>query len=390
MLFTTVDYLASVTRLWLIGVVRSSGFSTKIDKVSKYHNKLTVLLLLPCLLILNNNLNPGCNGTLDTSVSPPVVRFTFPINLTNACGSSFKTVSAAGTDLFSDFSNIQTVSVCGMVKSFDPTTGTVTYNTELKYYYSCSYPLEYILNNTEVDVTGQSIAATLNNGSFLSTLSMKLFSDTTYTTPLLMPSTGILMRTNVYVEVKATNLTTQYNVLLDRCYASISALPSNSTYFNLFVPCTNDRMTTMLVNGMNQSARFYFPAFRFLEQQNQSVSTYYLHCITRLCEPNSCAAFKQCSGTRRKRAADGTDDTSVTKPYTISSPAIVTQADTPLSNQNLKNAENNAGTTTKLGVSVGILAVACENYVVQITKYEIWAKPALVKYISTTDLSDTQ
>nr|XP_020441920.1 zona pellucida-like domain-containing protein 1 [Monopterus albus] len=311
------------------------------------------------LLILNNNLNPGCNGTLDTSVSPPVVRFTFPINLTNACGSSFKTVSAAGTDLFSDFSNIQTVSVCGMVKSFDPTTGTVTYNTELKYYYSCSYPLEYILNNTEVDVTGQSIAATLNNGSFLSTLSMKLFSDTTYTTPLLMPSTGILMRTNVYVEVKATNLTTQYNVLLDRCYASISALPSNSTYFNLFVPCTNDRMTTMLVNGMNQSARFYFPAFRFLEQQNQSVSTYYLHCITRLCEPNSCAAFKQCSGTRRKRAADGTDDTSVTKPYTISSPAIVTQADTPLSNQNLKNAENNAGTTTKLGVSVGILAVAC-------------------------------
>jgi len=44
------------------------------------------------------------------------------------------------------------VNVSGIVRSFDPTIGTVTYNAELKYYYSCAYPLEYLVNNTQVDV----------------------------------------------------------------------------------------------------------------------------------------------------------------------------------------------------------------------------------------------
>lgn len=48
----------------------------------------------------------------------------------------------------------------------------------------------------------------------------------------------------------------------------------------------------MLENGESQKARFYFPAFRFIEQQNQTISTYYLHCIIRLCEPSTCSTFK--------------------------------------------------------------------------------------------------
>lgn len=41
-------------------------------------------------LILNNVINnPDCKGTVDTTVSPPVARFRFPLNSTNACGSSF-------------------------------------------------------------------------------------------------------------------------------------------------------------------------------------------------------------------------------------------------------------------------------------------------------------
>lgn len=48
-------------------------------------------------LILNNVLdNWECKGTVDESVSPPVVRFTFPINSTNACGSSFKVIGGYG------------------------------------------------------------------------------------------------------------------------------------------------------------------------------------------------------------------------------------------------------------------------------------------------------
>lgn len=56
--------------------------------------------------------------------------------------------------------------------------------------------------------------------------------------------------------------------------------------------CSIDQLTTMLENGESQKARFYFPAFRFIEQQNETVSTYYLHCIIRLCEPSTCSSFK--------------------------------------------------------------------------------------------------
>lgn len=63
-----------------------------------------------------------------------------------------QTTSAPGTGIFSDFSNIQSVNVSGVVRSFDPTIGTITYNAELKYFYSCAYPLEYLINNTQVDV----------------------------------------------------------------------------------------------------------------------------------------------------------------------------------------------------------------------------------------------
>lgn len=56
--------------------------------------------------------------------------------------------------------------------------------------------------------------------------------------------------------------------------------------------CSLDQMTTVLENGDSHNARFSFSAFRFLEQQNETVSTYYLHCVTRLCEASACSNFK--------------------------------------------------------------------------------------------------
>eukprot|EP00064_Thunnus_orientalis_P007129 superscaffoldBa00000776_g7148 len=309
------------------------------------------------LLILNHMLDPVCRATLDDSVMPPVARFNFPLNMTHACGSIFRTTSAAGTGIFSDFSNIQTVNISGVVRSIDPTTGTITYNAELKYYYSCAYPLEYLVNNTQIDVSASSISIKDNNGSFISTLSMELFSDANYTKPMVIPQLGIELRTSVYVEVKATNLTGQYHVLLDRCYASISPLPSNSSFFNLFVPCSKDRFTTMIENGDSQSARFRFPAFRFIEQQNETVSTYYLHCITRLCERSTCSTFKQCSSRRKRSTLDTT--AGITKTYTITSPEIVTKADSIESKEKPLLADEEDDSAVGLGVAVGILAFAC-------------------------------
>uniref|UniRef100_A0A3Q3BNA0 Si:ch211-103f14.3 n=1 Tax=Haplochromis burtoni TaxID=8153 RepID=A0A3Q3BNA0_HAPBU len=187
------------------------------------------------LLILNHMLDPLCRATLDQSVTPPV------------------TTSAPGTGIFSDFSSIETMNISGVVQSFEPTTGKISYKTELMYYYSCSYPLEYMINYTQLN-SATSIIVKDNNGSFISTLSMKL-----------------------------------YNVLLDRCYATISPLPSNSSIFNLFV---KDQFTNMIENGDSQRACFKFPAFRFIEHEKEPVSTYYIHCVIRLCERSTCSTFK--------------------------------------------------------------------------------------------------
>ncbi|CAJ1064518.1 zona pellucida-like domain-containing protein 1 [Xyrichtys novacula] len=309
------------------------------------------------LLILNHMFDkPECKGTLDELATPPVVRFSFPINSTSACGSTFRTTSAAGTGIFADFSNIQTVNVSGVVRSHDPTTGVVTYNTELKYFYSCSYPLEYLINNTQVDVSASSIALRDNNGSFISTLSMELFSDVNYTKPLVIPPLGLELRTNIYVQVQAKNLTDQYNVLMDRCYASISPYPTNSSFFNFFVSCSRDQMTTMHENGDSHHARFSFSAFRFVEQQNQTVSTYYLHCITRLCEISTCNDFKQCTN-RRKRdlRSNGVSDAT-----TLSSAIpIVTRNDNSLTSMEEAASSSglHQGTRMGLGITVGVLVV---------------------------------
>ncbi|KAI5629205.1 zona pellucida-like domain-containing protein 1 isoform X1, partial [Silurus asotus] len=232
--------------------------------------------------------DPNCKGTVDSNVVPPVLRFTFPIGTSNSCGSNLNTTSTVGTGIFSDFSNIQSLNISGLVRTVDTSVSVVTYNTDLKYYYSCAYPLQYLINNTRLDVSSSAIAVKDKNGSFISTLSIKLYSDANYTTPLVIPTQGIQLKSNVFVIVQATNLTAQYYVLLDRCYASVSSYPSNSTFYNLFVGCNRDPMTNITENGASQAARFYFPAFRFTEQKNQSISSYYLHCITRLCESSAC------------------------------------------------------------------------------------------------------
>ncbi|XP_053187125.1 zona pellucida-like domain-containing protein 1 [Scomber japonicus] len=307
------------------------------------------------LLIINQMSNkPECKGTLDESVTPPVVRFTFPLNMTNACGSTFVTTSSPGTGIFADFSNIQTVNVSGVVRSNDLTTGVVTYNAELSYYYSCAYPLEYLINNTRVDVSASSIAVEDKNGSFVSTLSMELFSDVDYTKPLVMPQLGLELRTKIYVQVQAVNLTDQYHVLLDRCYASISPYPTSSTFFNLFVSCSRDQMTTMHENGDSHHARFSFPAFRFVEQQNQTLSTYFLHCITRLCEISTCSEFKQCSSRRRRDV----DSTGVSEATTLSlAVPIVTK------NKNSAVLSNGADSDSGMGFGIAVVILTLATIV---------------------------
>ncbi|KAG7465567.1 hypothetical protein JOB18_018375 [Solea senegalensis] len=276
------------------------------------------------LMVLNNQIGKSeCYGTADLTVVPPVLNFKIPLNVTDAgaCSSVLTVTNEVGTGEFSDFSNIQFLNMSGTVNSVDPVTGTVTYRSQILYRFSCRYPMQYVMNNTQVSVTGVNVAIQDNNGSFVSTLSMQLFSDPNFEEELLIPNTGLNLKTNIYVAVKATNLTSKFNVLLDRCFASTGPYNNRSTFYDLFVGCIHDPQTNLILNGQSQVAHFSFEAFRFVEHQNQEVSTFYVHCITRLCEVSSCSLLQpDCSLTARRRRAAVTEG--ATANATVSSGAI--------------------------------------------------------------------
>ncbi|XP_078416701.1 zona pellucida-like domain-containing protein 1 [Cetorhinus maximus] len=318
---------------------------------------------------LNNQFDDTkCQGTVDASASPPVLKFSFPISDSNStsCGNKLLITSAQGTGAFKDFSNIQFVQVSGMIETNDPVANVITYNQELLYLYSCSYPLEYFINDTRVDVAGVSIAIKDNNGTFRSTLTLQLYSDAAYTNALTIPEFGLTLKTKIYVEVKAINLTNKFNVLLDRCYTSTSPFHLNSSQtYDLFIGCNREQQTNIVSNGQDQFARFYFEAFRFTEHRNLSVSTFYLHCITRLCAQAACNDFYQCN--RKKREAPLIVTTPV--PAKLSDPSTVSSKPITTKNDNVVNtngdsasalaAQQAIGVYTGLGVGLGILAVIC-------------------------------
>uniref|UniRef100_A0A674BF74 Zona pellucida-like domain-containing protein 1 n=1 Tax=Salmo trutta TaxID=8032 RepID=A0A674BF74_SALTR len=252
---------------------------------------------------------PECHGIPDWNIDPPILKFNLSItaDAVAVCSNTFRITNEVGTGLFSDFSNVQFVNISGTINSLDPSASIVTNRRQIIYMFSCRYPLQYLVNNSKVTVSGVSLAVRDNDGSFVSTLSMWLYSDTDYTKQLIVPENGINLKTRIFVGVKATSLTERFHVLLDRCYATTSPVPNNSTYYDLFVGCTRDQKTRVELNGASQNAHFSFEAFRFIEHKNITVSTFYLHCVTRLCEVSSCSSLlPNCSGSsRRKREAQG-------------------------------------------------------------------------------------
>ncbi|XP_072515275.1 zona pellucida-like domain-containing protein 1 [Salminus brasiliensis] len=319
------------------------------------------------LMALNSVFNkPECMGTAVWTADPPVLRFQFPITeaAINACATKIKITQEIGSGLFSDYSSVQFVNILGMVTSLDPGAGIITYHSEMLYLFSCRYPLQYLVNNTETSVSGVSLAINDNNGSFISTLNMRLFQDNKYKTYLQMPPAGLQLKTRIFVEVRATNLTTRFNVLLDRCYATTSPFPVNTTYYDLFVGCNRDGQTVMGANGEGQEARFSFEAFRFVEHKNQTISIFYLHCITRLCDSAICSSLRQnCTKTvRRKRGVGSDQDTTVSDMATVSSGPIITRVDNgaearPVSAVNDQSQRND--TVFGVSVAVGMLGTLC-------------------------------
>uniref|UniRef100_A0A672LSL9 Si:dkey-4p15.5 n=1 Tax=Sinocyclocheilus grahami TaxID=75366 RepID=A0A672LSL9_SINGR len=247
-------------------------------------------------MALNSKFNaPACHGVSDWTVNPPVLLFNFSISqeVLTLCGNNMnvRITSQVGSGVFSNFSQIQFVNVSGLINSWDPSTSTINYRQQLMYQFSCLYPLQYLVNNTEL----MSLAVKDNNGTFVSTLSMGLY---------------------------------RFNVLLDRCYATTSPYPTSSTSYDLFIGCNRDAQTKIDWNGISQVALFSFEAFRFVEHKNRSISTFYLHCATRLCENYTCASLIPVTNRRcvRKREVQSPVQNS-SDVATVSSGPISTRVD---------------------------------------------------------------
>ncbi|XP_041732946.2 zona pellucida-like domain-containing protein 1 [Coregonus clupeaformis] len=264
----------------------------------------------PAGLALNGEHNKSqCQGLIDTSVDPPVIRYQLPVNHSqeNPCRQSLQILDEApdASGSFSFFSSVQSVIITGYLDTPKSSVGIISYATDLYYHFSCRYPLEYLLNNTKIVASSVSVATSDNNGTFIDTLSMSVFNDTDYGHQLVVPPTGLELRSKVYVEVKATNLTGNFNLLLDHCFATPSAYNmSNNEQHNFFTGCSVDPRSSVTQNGISKNSRFSFEAFRFVTHNNLERSSIYLHCILRLCEPSKCRELVDACNSRRKRSLE--------------------------------------------------------------------------------------
>ncbi|XP_016422626.1 zona pellucida-like domain-containing protein 1 [Sinocyclocheilus rhinocerous] len=131
----------------------------------------------------------------------------------------------------------------------------------------------------------------------------------------------------------------------------------------------------MGVNGEQQVARFSFETFRFVEHRNKTVSTFYLHCTTRLCESSFCRSLRQNCTTpgRTRRAVQSAQGTSVSDFATVSSRPIVTKVDEPFApvatvSKESKQDEVVVGVSVAAGVFGGLCLIMLAVLIYKIRK----------------------
>ncbi|XP_075045720.1 zona pellucida-like domain-containing protein 1 [Mixophyes fleayi] len=286
----------------------------------------------PNELALNGKHNQtACFGVMDNSTDFPIVKFSLRLDdsISNSCGHFIDVLNAAGSGEFSAYSTVQTVAISGYVDSLPiAEMGLVSYSTNLYYNFSCNYPLQYILKNTEMLTSFGAVAVNSNNGSFISTLRMQIFMDKTFSNESTSNGTIYNLLQTIYVQVSMNSSATSYNIYLDHCFATPSPFvttTSNDSY-SFFTGCSIQNKTTIISNGIDKAAKFSFTAFRFMQHSMQKTSSIYLHCIARLCESGSCPVsyhqleqiYGKCSSSRKKRNAVP----DATEPVTVSSGPI--------------------------------------------------------------------
>ncbi|XP_048350505.1 zona pellucida-like domain-containing protein 1 [Sphaerodactylus townsendi] len=279
-----------------------------------------------------------CRGFINNNTFPAVVIFIINLSTLEACGNALMVTSVPGINAYGNISTVQIGNISGYIDTPDPPT-IISYLPGLLYKFSCSYPLEYLVNNTQLASSSAAISVRENNGTFISTLNLFLYNDSTYSQQLIIPSTGLPLKTKIFAGVRATNLDGRWNVLMDYCYTTPSGNPNDDLRYDLFFSCDKDPQTTIIENGKSQMGRFSFEVFRFVKHKNQKMSTVFLHCVTKLCRADDCPFLAPiCSNRKRRDAVQRTtwNPQSTSGSAIISAGPIITRTDeTPTNNSQL-------------------------------------------------------
>uniref|UniRef100_A0A8C8LM08 ZP domain-containing protein n=1 Tax=Oncorhynchus tshawytscha TaxID=74940 RepID=A0A8C8LM08_ONCTS len=241
-----------------------------------------------------------CRGFINNNTFPTAVLFSISLSTLEACGNSLVVTTAYGANAYGNMSLVQIGNISGYIDTPDPPS-IISYLPGLLYKFSCSYPLEYLVNNSQLASSSAAISVKDSNGTFVSTLSMILYNDSTYNQQLSIPMAGLALKTRVFSAVKATNLDKRWNILMDYCYTTPSGNPNDELRYDLFFGCHKDPQTTVFENGKSQMGRFAFEVFRFVKHRHQKMSTVFLHCVTKLCRVDDCVLLMPICGHRRRR-----------------------------------------------------------------------------------------
>uniref|UniRef100_A0A3B3DRA4 Zona pellucida-like domain-containing protein 1 n=1 Tax=Oryzias melastigma TaxID=30732 RepID=A0A3B3DRA4_ORYME len=287
-----------------------------------------------------------CRGFINNNTFPSVVIFSISLATLESCGNSLVVSTAQGPNAYGNLSLVQIGNISGFIDTPDPP-NIISYLPSLLYKFSCSYPLEYLVNNTQLASSAAAISVKESNGTFISTLNLLLYNDSSYVQQLSIPMAGLTLKTRVFAAVKATNL--------DR-----------RKHFQIF-SCEKDPQTTVFENGKSQMGRFAFEVFRFIKHKNQRMSTVFLHCVTKLCRADDCPMLIPICGSRKRRdSGDGKEPTPSSGNAVLTAGPIITRSGTVNKNivflSNLKAPAFQINTVTSLLISgviiLGILS-AC-------------------------------
>uniref|UniRef100_A0A4W3K897 Zona pellucida-like domain-containing protein 1 n=1 Tax=Callorhinchus milii TaxID=7868 RepID=A0A4W3K897_CALMI len=293
-----------------------------------------------------------CRGFINNSTFPTVVIFTINLNTLEVCGNNLVVTSAQGINALGNLSMVQFGNISGYIDTPDPPT-IISYLPGLLYKYSCSYPLEYLINNTQLASSSAAISVKDGNGTFISTLNLLLYNDSAYNLPLVIPSLGLPLKTKVYAAVKATNLDGRWHVLMDYCYTTPSGNPNDEHRYDLFFSCDKDPQTTIIENGRSQMGRFSFEVFRFVKHKNQKMSPVFLHCVTKLCKSDDCPFLTPICYKRKRR--DLLEATTLI-PRTSTGNAVITAGPIITRSESGKNCNMNMSTLPMNSVTSALIS----------------------------------